>query len=574
MATLDTTQSKDADLERTDRLPILEGVVVEQDVEDDAVRLEYTAILQNPVRPSQVPLNEDGGLPRAAVDVGSRTESVRPAKERTARQSAEYSAVSRLYEKAREAQAASTARAEALLVELSATRAALAAEQYRAREIERELAERDALDDAARAIAAGAAGIAGTGGAAAEASAAAAAGAERMIAERDSVIAQLQHSLTERDAQLNTLQREHAKTVPALEAQLSGQAETRVKTERSRAEALAPELKTMQQSLAALTAQLKEADAELRATRGELGTVKSQAEAYLESLRTREFRRGFDENLFREWDARLSEMAPVNPQAAHERPQPPAESPAPPPELVAQLEALEADRSRLQDELAARDRALAEAAQTHEDELTVLMAHLNEARRPVQTILADVERLTDELALKDSAIEGLNQENRSLRAALERTRAALEEREFLIRRMERSGSTDANALGRQPSIERLGNGPPANAAAALAADCTAELIRVDGERHIVYPVARRTRIGRAPACEMQLDSTSVSRHHALLLKSARELIIEDLNSTNGILVNGRKISRQLLKDGDLLTLGEVQLRCSLKSVPPPWGARA
>ena len=558
MATVDTTQSKDADLERTDRLPVLEGVIVDQEVEDDAVRLEYTAILQTPVRPSQIPLSDDSGFARAAVEVASRTESVRPAKERTARQSAEYGAVSRLYEKAREAEAASAARAEALLAELSAARAALVAEQYRAREMERDLAERDALEDAARALAAGAPGAGAGAGTAAEAS------AERVIAVRDAAIAQLQHSLAERDAQLNALQREHAKTVPALEAQLSGHVETGVNTERSRAEELAAELKTMQQSRAAVLAQLKEADAELRATRGELSSVKRQAEAYLESLRTREFRRGFDENLFREWDARLSEAAPVNPQAAQER-----SSPEPPTELLARLDDLEADRNRLQGELAARDRALAEAAQIHEDELTVLMAHLNEARRPIQTILADVERLTDELALKTSTIDELNQDNRSLRAALERTRGALEEREFLIRRLERSESADANALGRQPSIEWLGNAPPTSAAGALAADCSAELIRIDGERHIVYPVARRTRIGRAPACELQLDSTSVSRHHALLLKSARELIIEDLNSTNGVLVNGRKISRQLLKDGDLLTLGEVQLRCSLKSVPPP-----
>jgi pSer/pThr/pTyr-binding forkhead associated (FHA) protein len=33
-----------------------------------------------------------------------------------------------------------------------------------------------------------------------------------------------------------------------------------------------------------------------------------------------------------------------------------------------------------------------------------------------------------------------------------------------------------------------------------------------------------------------------------------------LNSTNGVLVNGRKIARQLLTDGDAVTIGEIQFR--------------
>jgi pSer/pThr/pTyr-binding forkhead associated (FHA) protein len=40
----------------------------------------------------------------------------------------------------------------------------------------------------------------------------------------------------------------------------------------------------------------------------------------------------------------------------------------------------------------------------------------------------------------------------------------------------------------------------------------------------------------------------------------RESVIEDLNSTNGVLVNGRKVSRQVLCDGDAVTIGETQFR--------------
>jgi len=197
----------------------------------------------------------------------------------------------------------------------------------------------------------------------------------------------------------------------------------------------------------------------------------------------------------------------------------------------------------------------------------VLMAHLTEARRPIQSIQADVKRLSDELALKNLSIEQLTEDNRTLRAALERTRGALEEREFLIRRLERSESNNANVLGRiQTSIERLGSTPAPPAVPVSAPECSAELVRIDGEHNTTYPLVRRTRIGRAAGCELHIDSTSVSRHHALLLKGTRDLIIEDLNSTNGVVVNGRKVTRQLLNNGDLVTIGDVQFRVGLK--PP------
>jgi hypothetical protein len=194
------------------------------------------------------------------------------------------------------------------------------------------------------------------------------------------------------------------------------------------------------------------------------------------------------------------------------------------------------------------------------------MAHLREARRPIQAIEAEVRRLTEELAAKSAALSHSEEENRSLQATLERTRGALEEREFLIRRLERSESNNANVLGRlQTSIERLGSAPVAPvagviAAAAPAADWSAELIRIDGERPVTHVLSRRTRIGRAAGCELQIEAGSVSRHHALILVGPREAIIEDLNSTNGIFVNGRKVSRQPLSDGDAVTIGEIQFR--------------
>jgi hypothetical protein len=224
--------------------------------------------------------------------------------------------------------------------------------------------------------------------------------------------------------------------------------------------------------------------------------------------------------------------------------------------------------AQLRGEQAAQIARLQAEAEAQEQEKTVLMAHLQEARRPIQSIEADLKRLTEELAAKAKAFEELDAENRKLAGALERTRGALEEREFLIRRLERSESNNANVLGRiQTSIERLGAvavAPPAAAAAgagdAPAAEWSAELIRIDGDKPVTHVLSRRTRIGRATGCELHIEAGSVSRHHAMVLVGPREAIIEDLNSTNGVFVNGRKVSRQQLSDGDAVTIGEVQFR--------------
>ena len=107
--------------------------------------------------------------------------------------------------------------------------------------------------------------------------------------------------------------------------------------------------------------------------------------------------------------------------------------------------------------------------------------------------------------------------------------------------------------------------PPPNAGSVAAAvECVAEFVRIDGSYNTTYALTRRTRIGRATGCEMHIESSSVSRHHALVLTSSRDVIIEDLNSTNGVLVNGRKVSRQLLHDGDIVAIGEAQFRLTIK----------
>jgi chromosome segregation ATPase len=624
----DTSQSKEIDLDSTDKLPILEGISIDEDVEDDSVRLDYSASAATAVVASQ----PAGDFRAVGVDLPSLAESVRTVEERIARQNADYEALNKLYERARDAQLTAGTRADTLAAELTAAQSALAVEQHRLREMQRMVAETNAATEQTRARVEEALRDA-------ERAQTEARTLRDSLVSRDTSIAQALHSLGERDAQLSALQREHAKIVPDLEARSRASVilERELAEARGRAEALALDLKASRQSVSDLMTRMARGESELNGNRRELGSVKTLANSYLEILKSRDWRSGFNQNLFREWDEKIDaaqsgrgalqvecdqltqSAAALNAKIAEQdetiaklnaakagdaaalakRAQGMQELERARADLVQRVESLEAERARLQGELAAGGQAIAEAraqgageakrikellaaaegrqaelttqleqlqaeAVTHEEEVTVLMAHLHEARRPTQSIQADLKRLTDELALKTLSVDQLTEDNRALRATLERTRGALEERELLIRRLERSASNNANVLGRlQTSIERLGT-TPAPSAGPPPSEYTAELVRMDGGQQITFPLARRTRIGRAPGCELQIDSQSVSRNHALILKAPRELIVEDLNSTNGVLVNGKKISRHLLSDGDVLTIGEIQFRCVMK----------
>lgn len=67
----------------------------------------------------------------------------------------------------------------------------------------------------------------------------------------------------------------------------------------------------------------------------------------------------------------------------------------------------------------------------------------------------------------------------------------------------------------------------------------------------------RMTIGRAQGTGLQLDSDEVSRNHASLTRADDEYTIEDLQSRNGIYLNGVKVHSAVLRDGDELQLGDV-----------------
>jgi diguanylate cyclase (GGDEF)-like protein len=68
-----------------------------------------------------------------------------------------------------------------------------------------------------------------------------------------------------------------------------------------------------------------------------------------------------------------------------------------------------------------------------------------------------------------------------------------------------------------------------------------------------------TVIGRGDNVDLRLVDDGISREHAKLVKEADKVSVQDLGSTNGTFVNGLRIERQLLSDGDKILLGSTTI---------------
>ncbi len=66
-------------------------------------------------------------------------------------------------------------------------------------------------------------------------------------------------------------------------------------------------------------------------------------------------------------------------------------------------------------------------------------------------------------------------------------------------------------------------------------------------------------IGRSTECDIQLGVQNVSRKHARVFLQNEEYLIGDMESTNGVFVNGIKVVRCVLRNNDQIEIGGVKL---------------
>jgi pSer/pThr/pTyr-binding forkhead associated (FHA) protein len=70
----------------------------------------------------------------------------------------------------------------------------------------------------------------------------------------------------------------------------------------------------------------------------------------------------------------------------------------------------------------------------------------------------------------------------------------------------------------------------------------------------------RLTIGRKPQNDIQIDNLAISGEHAAVVTILNDSFLEDLNSTNGTLVNGQPIKKHFLRNNDIVELGKYKLK--------------
>ncbi len=86
------------------------------------------------------------------------------------------------------------------------------------------------------------------------------------------------------------------------------------------------------------------------------------------------------------------------------------------------------------------------------------------------------------------------------------------------------------------------------------------VLSFNGEKLKEFDLTREElTIGRKPDNDITIDNLAVSGRHAKILTIFNDSFIEDLDSTNGTYINGERITKHALKNGDVITLGKHTL---------------
>jgi hypothetical protein len=73
---------------------------------------------------------------------------------------------------------------------------------------------------------------------------------------------------------------------------------------------------------------------------------------------------------------------------------------------------------------------------------------------------------------------------------------------------------------------------------------------------------RKTVLGKNLHCDICLDDSLVSDEHAAILRTDAGFLVEDLNSRNGLTLNGTAVHQKKLRNGDTIEIGNFRLRFS------------
>ena len=236
------------------------------------------------------------------------------------------------------------------------------------------------------------------------------------------------------------------------------------------------------------------------------------------------------------------------------------------------IEMLEADLHARQQKEAQLSARLADALASSDPYVPQLRSEILARDEQVRLLKLDVELARSHAAEKDhdlqvaeECIRNLELDVRDKTSKLEEANVTVEEWRAVIAESQRS------ILQRDGQIQQLqsdldkrnatAKDPAAQTGEEVALEGPARvLIRTNGNTDFVHVLGRRTRIGRGSDNDLVLDTKHISRYHAVFLAGPVHTSVEDLKSTNGVFVNGKRVSRHILKDGDRVTVGRTQFR--------------
>ncbi len=199
----------------------------------------------------------------------------------------------------------------------------------------------------------------------------------------------------------------------------------------------------------------------------------------------------------------------------------------------------------------------AEALRTLQGELRRGVERISELESDLRAAEDQVNRLEGDLRVKSARLEELGRSPWPTHAgAPEVTSIGTRRRDEYAARGRGagdSGATGESMLASDSAFSGAG-------AAASADGVTRYFVLMDGDTEIVHVLGRRTTIGRGLDNDVRIDTKFISRHHAVVLAGPNQTVVEDLRSTNGVLVNGRRVTRSVLRDGDIVHVGKTQFR--------------
>ncbi|THB65838.1 MAG: FHA domain-containing protein [Gammaproteobacteria bacterium] len=88
---------------------------------------------------------------------------------------------------------------------------------------------------------------------------------------------------------------------------------------------------------------------------------------------------------------------------------------------------------------------------------------------------------------------------------------------------------------------------------------TLEVVTEGNAKKIILN-GERCLIGRSEECELQLPESNISRIHAMLVFDTEKWWLIDLESKNGTRLNNKKIKSAVLKSGDVIRIGKVEIK--------------